>query len=112
MGQINPSLNESIYNPEWDLIEGTFFAGSMKAIEDFATQFYFIHDIRFDKGLFIGKDQTLYNIFVTQKATVRLNAFKNDCAFNEWFFFQIWLAKDSQYKCSIPKFDLLNFNKI
>ena len=109
MGQINPSLNESINNPERDLIEGTFFAGSIKAIEHFATQFYFIHDTRFDKGLFIGKDQILYNIFVSNKATVRLNAFKNDCVFDKWFFFQIWLAKDSQYKCKTLKMNLLNF---
>jgi hypothetical protein len=63
-----------------------------------------IHDQLFDKGLFIGKDQTIMNIL----------AFKSNCKIAKliasrtnyikqvdiWFFYQYYLASDKFYTCN------------
>jgi hypothetical protein len=55
-GQINEIEEQKINhdNINYDIIEGTFFAGSKKAIEKFYSNFYKIHDKRLKDGIFIG----------------------------------------------------------
>ena len=50
--------------PDIDLIEGTFFMGSQKAVHHFKEEFWHIHDKKLQKGEFIGKDQILMNIIL------------------------------------------------
>ena len=64
-GQIYPSIRD----PFHDYIEGTFFAGSPKALEHFYHGFYDIHDEFLATGKFVGKDKTLMNVYVIQKHT-------------------------------------------
>ena len=77
-----------------DFIQGGFFAGTAKALQDFYTNYFSIHDERLSKGLFIGKEQILMNlvsfVFFNQ-SVVRLHTRGLPCSFNydPWFFFQV-----------------------
>ena len=64
--------------PDLDLIEGTFFMGSQKALRHFKEGFWRIHDDRFDKGLFVGKDQVLMNIYALTLILIFKNKFKGN----------------------------------
>ena len=77
-----------------DIIEGTFFAGSAKALQSFYTNFFALHDQRLARGLFIGKEQDTMNLvsFVFFNQTVvRLQTWGLSCSFNydQWFFYQV-----------------------
>ncbi len=78
-GSINP-YNEISYSPNKDCIEGTIFAGSKIALKNLYDRFYQIHDERLNKGLFIGKEQIIYNIIAFEKnknLTIKLKTYKN-----------------------------------
>ena len=49
-----------------NLIEGTFFMGTKNAISLFKDEFWRLHDLRMDQGLFIGKYQTIMNLIAFQ----------------------------------------------
>ena len=82
-----------------------------KALKRFSHDFYELHDKRFDDGLFVGKDQTIYNILAFEKYNssneIFMKAYESSCPYDVWFFFQLWFAQDSDYKCPRPKFSLL-----
>jgi hypothetical protein len=98
-----------------DLVEGTFFAGSKKAIQDFYTGFYKLHDQRMDAGLFVGKDQTMMNLYAflnERNKVVRLRTWDLVCnrkrmKFDKWFFYQRYFAIENLYACVDTKFSLL-----
>lgn len=81
-GQISKTNSDKSSSfPEIELIEGGFYLGTKKAINKFETNFWQIHDERFDKGLFIGKDQTMMNIISSIKSNeiVRLQTWNLNC---------------------------------
>jgi hypothetical protein len=60
--QINYVNDSKGFDINRDSIEGTFYAGSKKALKYYAKLLYEIHDDRlFNQKLFIGKDQTMMN---------------------------------------------------
>ena len=105
---------KSIYFPFVNLIEGTFFMGSKIAISNFETYFWQIHDKRFDQGLFIGKDQTIMNIFAFKSnkshLIARLKASNTNCIkqVNIWFFYQYYLASNKYFACKNREQILIN----
>ena len=99
----------SIYK---DLMEATFFAGSIRAIRDYTQEFYRIHDEWLDKGLFIGKDQNMLNSLTyieTPHLIARLNTRPDNCTkwFDQWFFYQYYFAHEDQFICNVKKLSLL-----
>ena len=116
LSQISNSEN-SVSFPYVDIIEGGFFMGSKIAISNFETYFLQIHDKRFDQGLFIGKDQTIMNIFAFKSnkshLIARLKASNTNCIkqINIWFFYQYYLASNKYYACNDRKENLIVINK-
>ena len=60
-----------------------------------------------DRGLFVGKDQTMINIYGFQASpgsSVKLQSWKRpeNCKVNydDWFFYQLFFAVAKFYKCS------------
>lgn len=103
-----------------DYIEGGFFGGSKTAIENLFNNFYDIHDERFEKGLFVGKDQTIMNIlaFERHKSSVSLlDAYKYsnnckcfggsifNCNYDKWFFFIPYFH--SKVSCEYDKIKMI-----
>ena len=87
-----------------DSIEGTFFAGSQKAIIEYSNEYYRVHDERLNNSEFVGKDQTNMNkvSYITRKDLVaRLKTYGLRCwkGFDRWFFYQYFFASDDQYVC-------------
>ena len=103
--------------PDVDLIEGTFFMGSKEALHYFKDRFWLIHDQRMKKGEFVGKDQTIMNLFAFQKQTVnesvKLDIWRRKCEkrIDPWFFYQNFLASDTYYPCEDVRETLLSINR-
>jgi hypothetical protein len=107
------------YNPYKDIIEGTFFAGSREAVDDFEKKFYDLHDRRLDQDIFIGKDQTLINIYefeLSKSRNVKLKTWLyNQCNgrdktrnFDKWWFYQFYFSKREYFDCDYDdKFSIL-----
>jgi len=97
--------DKSIHMPLVDCIEGTFFMGSKIATANFERYFWEIHDQRFDQGLFIGKDQTIMNLFTFKSNKSHLikilKARRTNCIkqIDVWFFYQYYLASDKYFAC-------------
>ncbi len=93
LGLIFP-VNASVKH---NLLGGGFFAGSSVAVANWARNFYALHDEMFDKGDFVGKDQTLFNVIAFQRnpeSTVKLKTYQNNgCSYNSWFFFSLILPR-------------------
>ena len=113
-GQIsNSGLETSTKFPVCDIIEGTFFMGNAKAIRNFEKEFWRLHDLRIEQGLFVGKDQTIMNLIAFNSSmaysTARLRTWKLGCVqpVNVWFFYQYFFAKDSYYECERPRENFL-----
>ncbi|CAF0978046.1 unnamed protein product [Brachionus calyciflorus] len=94
-------------------IQGGFFAGSKKAIELFLNNFFEFHDRQLDSGLFIGKDQNMmYDLVFTyfnSKQYYRLRTWELLCSkdYDNWLFYQYFLANEKYYICQESKFSLL-----
>jgi hypothetical protein len=100
--------------PDFDLIEGTFFMGSKKALHDFKEGFWSIHDTRYDKGEFVGKDQVLMNLYAYKMTkSIKLDIWRRQCSanFNEWFFYQNYFASNKNYPCTSTRESLLSINR-
>jgi hypothetical protein len=72
------------------IMEGTFFFGSGQAVRDFYDHFWEIHDNRFNRDLFVGKDQDLmeriaFQYFNTSVVRLQTWNFPTDC----WFYYQV-----------------------
>jgi hypothetical protein len=115
-GQVNEVKEKNINydHVNSDIIEGTFFAGSKKAIEKFYFNFYKIHDKRLKDGIFIGKDQITMNIYAflddKKNDVVRLRTWDLNCTYkngNKWFFYQYYFALNEFYNCLDDKIFLL-----
>ena len=111
-GQISKwNSDKSSSFPVINLIEGGFYLGTKEAINNFETNFWEIHDERFDKGLFIGKDQIIMNIISSTKSneTVRLQTWNLNCknTIDFWFFYQYFLSSNQFYECIQPREQLL-----
>jgi hypothetical protein len=104
--------NFKVFNEWRDVIEGGFFAGSSQALSDFYRNFFFIHDERFEQGLFVGKDQTIMNLLAFKyfnRTVVRLNAWS--CGANPWFFYQFYFHQaSSNMPCLKDRLGFLIFN--
>ena len=114
-GQISNVKNETEVNIGNDHIEGTFFAGSPKAIMSYSNLFYDVHDKRLAEGFFIGKDQTIMNYIAFKtisKNYVRLRTLDmHICNHNKdtrnyydpWFFYQYYFSVQKLFNCSYEK---------
>ena len=112
LGQINPKNREL----GKDSIQGTFFAGTCRALADFKRVFYSLHDKLMDAGAFVGKDQEIMNALAygeddvhrLEQSVVVLQSFRASCA-NKWFFYQRFFASDDQYRwMRCPQHDRLS----
>ena len=113
--QIYKTYDKSAF-PVVNLIEGGFFMGTKNAVALFKNEFWRLHDLRMNQGLFIGKDQTIMNLIAfqtKQKDVVRLKTFDINCQmkYNEWFFYQYYFASNQSYKCDHFRETLLLFNR-
>ena len=120
--QVNELINDRIllsqideydYNvnidPEFDLIQGGFFAGTRQALTNFEQIFYDLHDERLEDDYFIGKDQTILNIltFQTHSSLIsRLESFNykkciHQLDWDPWLFYQIYFSSlmDQYFEC-------------
>jgi hypothetical protein len=97
-----------------DVIEGTFFAGSSKAVGDFYANFWRMHDKRYEAGMFVGKDQTIMNVVAFESAVdrcVRLQTFDIGCSFgyDVWFYYQKYFSKDKNQHCAEDRLKHLRY---
>jgi hypothetical protein len=113
-GQVNEiEENRARFSISKDLIEGTFFAGSDKAIRKLAQDYYKVHDDFLDRKKFVGKDQTLMNYLTFFRSTgvVRLKMYGLKCPkyVNKWFFYQYYFAQPDEFSVcgEIDRFSLL-----
>ena len=107
-GQVSHSVNDLFSSINNDFIQGTFFAGSFKAIDFYQNAYYQIHDEFLAEGLFVGKDQVIMNVFAVlkypkQSCMIWLPQIVSDCLrhFNIWFFYQLYLQRSPSGQCSI-----------
>ena len=112
LGQMTPNYQQNQYDSYSSVIQGTFFAGSAKAVTMFFTEFWRVHDELFKQNKFVGKDQTLMKIltFETNRSCeVRLKNWQAKCteSYDPWFFYQIYFSKN--YQCTNERFSLLIF---
>lgn len=104
-------------NKNANIIQGTFFAGSSKAVENIYDQYFRLHDEWLDKGLFIGKEQNLMNEVALSRATslvARLKTHNLDCnnkTYSIWFFYQFYFAHSNYFICNGEKLNYLIFDK-
>jgi hypothetical protein len=87
------------------IIEGTFYAGSRKALRDFYQHQFAVHDERLAKGIHIGNDQHVMNLLAFRyfnSTVVRLQAFNLGCQFNYdvWFFYQLFFSPNPDHHCT------------
>ena len=105
-GQVNSKLSRPLSSLN-NFVEGGFFAGSPKAIQFFTSKFYDIHDELFQQGVFIGKDQTMMNIFAKKRFANHSARFRSPYRFfkcltedGRWFFYQYYFSRiDANDKC-------------
>lgn len=76
------------FNPLRDIFAG-IFGGTRESLTWFHDEFYKLHNERIDKGIFVGKDQTMINILAMRhpnrfSAILCYTASKSD----PWFYFQ------------------------
>lgn len=110
-GQVAP-YNMDIFPPKYDVIQGTFFAGSKQALNKLSDSFYEIHDKMLDRGEFVGKDQNILNIlaFIKLNSSIsRLKTWNLNCSvlYNSWFFFLNFFAQKDDYLCQDDRFSLI-----
>jgi hypothetical protein len=100
-GQMNNSFDTNDYISYSSIIQGTFFAGSSKAMDIFFYKFWRIHDELFKKNQFIGKDQTIMKMIAfetSDQSVVRLKNWEPKCntRYDPWFFYQLYFSKNYQ----------------
>jgi hypothetical protein len=100
-----------------DIIQGTFFGGSLEAVVNVYDEYFRVHDEWLDKGLFVGKDQNLMNELAfssrSRSLVARLKAYDLNCNrnYDAWFFYQYYFANLSFYICENEnKLDILILN--
>jgi len=113
-GQMAQNYDPTRYESYSSVIQGTFFAGSARAMQMFYNEFWRVHDKLLRENKFVGKDQTLMKILSfenIQFCNVRLKNWEAECkeSYDPWFFYQIYFSEN--YECSNNRFSLLIFNK-
>ena len=115
LGQVKKfnKTSDRLDDPMCNLIEGGFFAGSLQAIREYESNFYEIHDERLNRGLFIGKDQTIMKILAFERniqTVSRLRTWDYDCikGVDEWFFYQYYFSNDNDYYCKTDRLSLIS----
>jgi hypothetical protein len=94
LGQINRQGNIRHVRA---LIQGGFYGGSRKAVSDFYSNFFSLHDEWLERGLFVGKDQNIMACIVFKShnhTAVRLQTWHTKCngfVKDEWFVYQVSL---------------------
>lgn len=98
-GKMNREPTGPILSSKTDFVQGGFFAGSQQALARYALKFYEIHDEHLTKGVFVGKDQTIMNIFSVmlhpELSCLLWEPHLDDkCIrnFGIWFFYQFYFA--------------------
>ncbi|KAJ7288524.1 hypothetical protein C8J57DRAFT_1642508 [Mycena rebaudengoi] len=100
--------------PHPSLNEGSFFGGSPQTVSWWRSTFYAYHDYYLNLGIFVGKDQTVFNalflLFPSRIITVWLKdpeapahlslSYLNEGPLGgcgpEWFYYQFWLASPAE----------------
>jgi hypothetical protein len=111
-GQIHNITNYT--DPSRDIIQGTFYAGSARAIQVYANHFYEMHDKRLNDNKFVGKAETTMNayLFESKEAkynVVRLRTWNIKCyrQIDVWLYYQIFFSNDYDQICEEDRFKLL-----
>lgn len=80
-------------------IQGTFFLGTKTSSIWFAKEFYRLHNLYLDQGMFIGKDQDVYTALAALDAqrqhNIRLLQSYKGCG-EKWVYFQPYFASYSE----------------
>ena len=100
--------------PDVDLIQGGFFLGSQKAMHNFHEDFWKIHDLNFDRGLFCGKEQVTMNFYAYNMSNnVKLDIIRRNCTknINRNFFYQNYFASEKYYPCYGKRESLLSIKR-
>jgi hypothetical protein len=125
LGQVRSMLynpGQKKLNPDSDdLIQGTFFAGTRSAMSEYYSRFFRIHDERKNKGLFMGKDQSIMNRLAFRfedpgyklyanaqlqpyyRFITRLVAYKQNCSlinYDAWFWYQVYFSQNASLYCN------------
>jgi hypothetical protein len=97
-----------------DIIQGTFYAGSRTALNNYANKFYQVHDRRLSEGWFVGKAQNTMNLITFEdeeyrkRNIVRLKTWNLNCSsrYDPWLFFQLFFSISDYYDCTQNRFSL------
>jgi len=114
LGQLRHEGNASNIgnNPDYDLIQGAFFMGTKNALHNFKEGFWLIHDTRYDKGDFVGKEQVLMNLYAYKTTnSIKLDMWRRKCNLNGWFFYRNYFASNKYYPCASTRESLLSINR-
>ena len=95
-----------------EYIQAGIFAGSSKAIDYIYNNYFLLHDIWMDIGLFVGKEQNMMNRLAFKlipNHIVRLKTHNIKCVieYDDWFFYQYYFANSDEYICQEDKLSLL-----
>ena len=91
------------YDSTSNHVEGTFFAGSLRAVRRYYSQFYAVHDELLERNEFVGKDQKIMNIAAVERSPERscllwAPELLSEClpSVDIWFFYQLYFAAQQQ----------------
>ncbi len=99
-------------------IEGGFFCGNKIAIKSFENMFYEQHDLRMVNNQLFAEsndDQTVMTAIANDTLNsdkivlLKTDLFERTCTdnYDDWFFYQNYLASSEFYSCKTDKFSLL-----
>jgi len=99
-----------------DILIGTFFGGTAKAIQSWSKMYYEVHEDFLNKGLFVGKEQNLMNYVAIKlkNEIIVTTAFGENYDYkgNVWFYFQDWYANENERYpnyTNTPYIDMVDF---
>jgi glycosyltransferase involved in cell wall biosynthesis len=91
-------------------VQGGFFAGTSESIAWYRKQFDTYHDMLLSRGCFVGKDQTIMNVIVSQhpEKIAVIPAYR--CAnMDRWFYFQHILSEEGEGYPDVPRYPFETF---
>lgn len=109
-GQINfiPSHRNLVITDEY--IQGTFFAGSKKALQLLVKNYFDVHDEFFKSGKFVGNEEIIMNyltFYATKDFIVRLKTIQCSSEKNKRYFYQYYFANTYPFVCDEDRYSIL-----
>jgi hypothetical protein len=95
-------------------VQGGIFGGRAEALYDFFKYFWKVHDQFVQEGRFVGKDQLLFThaaAFHKPRPLIIMSYKAHPTCGNIWFYFQQFLASDTDLKPGCKLVQLLNIDQ-